>query len=92
MIPSPLRFVCWLRSLLRSTWVGRPVDGCDYVESPPELGQPCCVYVLHCSLCGRLSVGWEDCVRCGYRPKDPSDDKLIAAHESRRKPFEESNG
>ena len=73
IIPSPLGVVCWTKSLYRSVRHGFVldgifVDGCDYVESPPEEGQPCCVSVLHCSTCGRTSVAWSECARCGFKP------------------------
>lgn len=68
IVPSPLGVVCWLRSIYRSVRVGTLVDGCDYVEAEPEEGQPAGVSVLHCKTCGRLSVGWSACARCGRRP------------------------
>ena len=68
IIPSPLGLVCWFRCLYRSVRAGAHIDGCDYVEAAPEEGQPAGVSVLHCTVCGRLSVGWRDCARCGHRP------------------------
>lgn len=69
MIVSPLAIVCWFRGVYRSARAGHYfVDGCDYVEAEPVDGQPICVSVLHCSLCGKLSVGWGTCARCGHRP------------------------
>lgn len=73
MIPSPLGLVCWVRSIYRSVrhgfvFDGIAVDGCDYVEAEPEEGQPAGVSVLHCATCGRLSVAWRQCARCGHRP------------------------
>ena len=69
MIVSPLAIVCWVRGVYRSVRVGHYfVDGCDYVEDAPVVGQPAGVSVLHCMLCGRLSIGWSACARCGHRP------------------------
>lgn len=68
IVPSPLGVVCWVRSLYRSVRVGTLVDGCDYEEAEPIEGQPAGVSVLHCTTCGRLSIGWHSCARCGHRP------------------------
>lgn len=73
MIPSPLGLVCWLKAVYRSVrhgfiFDGIAVDGCDYVEAPAVDGQPACVSILQCSTCGKTSVAWDECARCGHRP------------------------
>jgi len=61
---SPL---CAIRFVLRN--IGRLppwISGHDYHEQQMERGQPYCVQILKCNACGKTSVAWSGCVRCGF--------------------------
>lgn len=60
-----MRLLCLLRAVLQSLRCGVPLSGHSYVLQLPEYGQPKCVDILKCSTCGKLSVAWSLCVRCG---------------------------
>jgi hypothetical protein len=64
VIPSPLSLVCFVRGLLWSLTLWKPVKGHRFVAMQPSDGQPKCVTVLQCKDCGVVSVGWETCSRC----------------------------
>ena len=63
-IPRPMALICFLRGLVWSIGLWKPVQGHRFVELERTEGQPKCVMVLHCRDCGTVSVGWETCSRC----------------------------
>lgn len=63
---SPL---CILRFVVRNFCRLPPfISGHDMQEQKPEEGQPACIQVLKCMACGKTSIAWDECVRCGHKP------------------------
>ena len=63
-IPSPMALLCFLRGVLWSVALRKPMRGHRFVEAERAVGQPRCVLVLRCRDCGTVSVGWESWRRC----------------------------
>lgn len=59
--------ICLLRAVWRTVRCGAQVSGHDYSEQPREAGQPKCVQILKCDACGKISVCWSACGRCGAK-------------------------
>lgn len=63
-VPSPISLMCFMRGIVWSIGLCKPVKGHRFVETERSDGQPRCVRVMHCRDCGTVSVGWETCSRC----------------------------
>jgi hypothetical protein len=57
--------LCILRSVWYSIRARARVSGHAYRLQRPVAGQPACVEILRCEVCGHHSVGWRTCGRCG---------------------------
>jgi len=64
VVPHPMSMICFLRGILWSIALWKPIGGHRFVESSRSKGQPKCVLVLRCKDCGAVSVGWETCNKC----------------------------
>lgn len=60
-----MSLLCLFRMIWWSLECFAPISGHSYKEQEPEEGQPACVQILKCVTCGRTSVAWSKCRKCG---------------------------